>query len=169
MSTAITNGEILDPSHTILSNCCRSSKISEKSGLKDGSCCQHLSSSSANLGCEWLGIDGLRPWNPCQDSSSLLVVSKSLSQFELKICFYDSRSHYHQAAWSQRMMIKRIYQVLIFLFPGLLIELKFWPPPPPVLILMQGIKKYDWSTGLFDNLWDFLKWVHEIYTNQKVI
>ena len=35
--------------HTLLAMCCKISKISENSGLEDGSCCQHLSSNSPSF------------------------------------------------------------------------------------------------------------------------
>lgn len=48
-------------SFTSLANCCRTSMISEKLGLKVGSCCQHLSSNCASLGGVCFGIVGLKP------------------------------------------------------------------------------------------------------------
>ncbi|KAM4122270.1 hypothetical protein ACJW30_01G070300 [Castanea mollissima] len=47
--------------HTLLAMCRKISKIWENSGLKDGSCCQHLSSNSPSFGGVCLGIVGLRP------------------------------------------------------------------------------------------------------------
>lgn len=47
--------------HTILAMPCKISIISENSGRKYGSCCQHLSSNSTTFGWVYLGIEGLKP------------------------------------------------------------------------------------------------------------
>lgn len=48
--------------HTLREKWCRNSRISENSGLKEGSWCQQRLSNSAIPGCVCLGISGLKPF-----------------------------------------------------------------------------------------------------------
>jgi hypothetical protein len=59
------------PPHTMLLMCCRNLRISEKSGLKHGSLCQHRWINSTNFGWVSLGISGLKS---CILSPSNLII-----------------------------------------------------------------------------------------------
>jgi hypothetical protein len=145
--TATRNGEIFESSHTVLSNCCRSSKISENSGLKNGSRCQHLLSRPTNLGWEWLGIDGRRPWKSMSVAQQLFI-SNLASPFVNLNSWYASIAAVHittkqHGRW---LIMKRICRheisALILFFFGVADRIKILTPPPPVLVLMQGIRKH---------------------------
>lgn len=55
---------------TSLVMCCKVLRISENSGLDRGSCCQHFSINSTNIGWVFTGIVGLRPCSFTLENSS---------------------------------------------------------------------------------------------------
>ena len=66
---------------TSLAICWRISIISEKLGLWVGSCCQHLPSSSPNIGWVCFGIVGRRLWKDCYKEIILTSMKRKLHSF----------------------------------------------------------------------------------------